>query len=42
MDKEELKEKLMKYFTIGNSEAFWLTRAKEARQYETLTIDDFV
>lgn len=42
MDKKELKEKLMEYFTIGNSDAYWLTRVKEARQYGTLTIDDFV
>lgn len=32
----------MKYFTIGDSDAYWLTRVKEAKQYGTLTIDDFV
>ena len=41
MSKEELKQKLMSYFTIGNSDAYWLTRVKQARQYGTLTIDDF-
>lgn len=41
MSKEELKQKLMSYFTIGDSDAYWLTRVKQARQYGTLTIDDF-
>lgn len=39
--KEELKQKLMSYFTIKDSDAYWLTRVKQARQYGTLTIDDF-
>lgn len=44
MNKEELKQKLMDYFDIGtnNCIAYNLTRVKEARQYGTLTIDDFV
>lgn len=44
MNKEELKQKLMDYFDIGtnNCMAYNLTRVKEARQYGTLTIDDFV
>lgn len=41
MDKEKLKERLIEYFAIGDSYAHWLTRVKEARQYGTLTIDDF-
>ncbi len=44
IDKEKLKEKLMKYFDIGTNGcmSYNLTRVKEARQYGTLTIDDFV
>lgn len=44
MNKEELKEKLMNYFEIGtnNVMSYNLTRVKEARNYGTLTIDDFV
>ena len=43
IDKEKLREKLMKYFDIGTDGcmAYNLTRVKEARQYGTLTIDDF-
>lgn len=44
MNKQELIQKLMNYFDIGtnNCMAYNLTRVKEARQYGTLTIDDFV
>lgn len=44
ISKEQLKQKLMEYFDIGSSAcmAYNLTRVKEARQYGTLSIDDFV
>ena len=43
MDKEKLKQKLMNYFDIDTNEciAYNSTRVKEARNYGTLTIDDF-
>ena len=44
ISKEVIEEKLMKYFDINtnNCMAYNLTRVKEAKQYGTLTIDDFV
>lgn len=44
ISKEAIEEKLMKYFDINtnNCMAYNLTRVKEAKQYGTLTIDDFV
>lgn len=41
---EFLKDRLMKYFCIGsdNCTAYNLTRVKEAKNYGTLSIDDFV
>lgn len=44
ISKEVIEEKLMKYFDINtnNCMAYNLTRVKEAREYGTLTIDDFV
>lgn len=43
MDKQQLKKKLIDYFEINTEDcmAYLLTRAKEARYYGTLTIDDF-
>lgn len=42
LSKEDLKNKLIKYFNIGDSYCYHLTRVKEARSYGTLTIDDFI
>lgn len=43
MSKEELRYKLIKYFSINNDTYhFHLTRVKEAIEYGTLTVDDFV
>ena len=39
---EETKQKLMEYFTIGDSSAYYLTRVKEAFSIGTMTLDDFV
>lgn len=41
-DREKLVELLAKYFTIGDSYAYNLTRVKEAFAVGTVTIDDFV
>ena len=39
---EETKQKLMEYFNIGDSSAYYLTRVKEAFSIGTMTLDDFV
>ena len=41
LDKEKLKEILMRYFNIGDSYAYNLTRVKEGFVVGTITIDDF-
>lgn len=38
----ELKEILMSYFCIGDSDTYQLTIAKEAFYISTMTLDDFV
>lgn len=41
LDKEKLKEILMRFFNIGDSYAYNLTRVKEGFVVGTITIDDF-
>ena len=41
-DREKLIEILAKYFTIGDSYEYSLTRVKEAFAIGTMTLDDFV
>lgn len=41
-DKTKLKEKLIEYFDIGDSSAYYLTRVKESFSVGTMTLDDFV
>ena len=41
-DKTKLKEKLIEYFNIGDSSAYYLTRVKGAFNIGTMTLDDFV
>ena len=42
MNKEEIKEKLMKYFNINsNCDYYILTRDKSAFGYGTMTFNDF-
>ena len=41
-DREKLIELLAKYFTIGDSYAYNLTRVKEAFAVGTVSLDDFV
>ncbi len=42
MNKEQLKEKLMNYFSINKDCDFYvLTRDKSAFQYGTMTFEDF-
>lgn len=41
LDKEKIKEILMRYFNIGDSYAYNLTRVKEGFVVGTITIDDF-
>ncbi|MBQ2397139.1 MAG: hypothetical protein II304_08930 [Bacteroidales bacterium] len=40
--KDKLKELLMKYFTIGDSYSYNLTRVKEAFSVGTVSLEDFV
>lgn len=40
--KDKLKELLMKYFTIGDSYSYNLTRVKEAFVVGTVSLEDFV
>lgn len=40
--KDKLKELLMRYFTIGDSYSYNLTRVKEAFAIGTVSLDDFV
>lgn len=39
--KDKLKELLMKYFTIGDSYSYNLTRDKEAFSIGTVSLEDF-
>lgn len=41
LDREKLKEILMRYFNIGDSYTYNLTRIKEGFAVGTVTIDDF-
>ena len=40
--KDKLKELLMRYFTIGDSYSYNLTRVKSAFAVGTVSLDDFV
>lgn len=40
--KDKLKELLMKYFVIGDSYSYNLTRVKEAFAVGTISLEDFV
>ena len=40
--KDKLKELLMRYFTIGDSYSYNLTRVKEAFAVGTVSLEDFV
>ena len=42
LKEKQLKEILMSYFCIGDSDTYQLTRVKEAFQIGTMTFDDFV
>lgn len=42
LEEEQLKEVLMSYFGIGDSDTYQLTIAKEAFYISTMTLDDFV
>ena len=42
LEEEQLKEILMSYFCIGDSDTYQLTRVKEAFDIGTMTFDDFV
>lgn len=42
MNREKLIEILSKYFSIGDSDTYCLTRVKEGFAVGTVTIDDFV
>lgn len=42
LEEEQLKEILMSYFGIGDSDTYQLTRVKEAFDIGTMTFDDFV
>ena len=42
LEEEQLKEILMSYFCIGDSDTYQLTRVKEAFLIGTMTFDDFV
>lgn len=41
MKRDKLKELLMKYFTIGDSYSYNLTRVKEAFAVGTVSVEDF-
>ena len=40
--RDKLKELLMKYFTIGDSYSYNLTRVKEAFAIGTVSLEDFI
>lgn len=42
LEEEQLKEILMSYFSISDSDTYQLTIAKEAFYIGTMTLDDFV
>lgn len=42
LNRDKLIELLGKYFSIGDSDTYELTRAKEAFEIGTMTFDDFV
>lgn len=42
LEEEQLKEILMSYFDIGDSDTYQLTRVKKAFSVGTMTLDDFV
>ena len=42
LEEEQLKEILMSYFGIGDSDTYQSTIAKEAFYISTMTLDDFV